>query len=70
MTFMRCAADTLREPILYLSLYFKTHRKEYYDLLQRVREEGDWEAWVVLAGSYARELIHSLPGTASSRLFV
>lgn len=70
MTFMLCAADTLREPILYLSLYFKTHRKEYDDLLQRVREEGAWEAWVVLAGSYARELIHSLPGTASSRLFV
>jgi len=36
----------LREPILYLSLFFKTHRGQYYELLQRVREEGDWEAWL------------------------
>jgi len=32
--------------LLYLSLYFKTHRDVYYDLLQRVRLEGDWEAWI------------------------
>jgi len=36
----------LREPLLYLSLYFKAHRSDYYDLLQRVRLEGDWEAWL------------------------
>jgi Fic family protein len=36
----------LREPILYLSLYLKTHRQTYYDLLQRVRDQGDWEAWL------------------------
>ncbi len=36
----------LREPILYLSLYFKTHRAAYYDLLNRVRLKGDWEAWL------------------------
>ncbi|QDU65284.1 Fic family protein [Engelhardtia mirabilis] len=36
----------LREPMLYLSLYLKTHRDEYYDLLQTVRTEGDWEAWL------------------------
>ncbi len=34
------------EPILYLSLYFKTHRPVYYDLLDRVRQKGDWEAWL------------------------
>ncbi len=43
---MLIAEGSLKEPILYLSLYFKTHRKEYYDLLQRVRERGDWEAWL------------------------
>ena len=32
--------------MLYLSLYFKSNREEYYDLLQRVRTEGDWEAWL------------------------
>ena len=36
----------LAQPLLYLSLYLKQHRAEYYDLLDRVRRSGDWEAWV------------------------
>ena len=36
----------LAQPLLYLSLYLKQHRAEYYDLLDRVRRTGDWEAWV------------------------
>ena len=36
----------LSQPLLYLSLYFKQHRAEYYRLLDLVRTEGDWEAWV------------------------
>jgi Fic family protein len=36
----------LREPILYLSLYFKQHRAAYYDLLDGVRTRGDWEKWL------------------------
>jgi Fic family protein len=37
----------LRKPLLYyLSLYLKTHRREYYRLLQEVREHGNWEAWL------------------------
>ena len=36
----------LSEPLLYLSLYLKEHRAVYYDLLDRVRQKGDWEAWV------------------------
>jgi Fic family protein len=36
----------LTRPLLYLSLYFKQHRAEYYRLLDRVRLEGEWEAWV------------------------
>ncbi len=39
-------AGVLREPLLYLSLYFKQHRSVYYDLLDRVRRTGDWEAWL------------------------
>jgi len=31
---------------LYLSLYFKANRDSYYELLQRVRTDGDWEAWL------------------------
>jgi Fic family protein len=36
----------LRQPLLYLSLYLKQHRDEYYRLLDLVRQEGDWEAWI------------------------
>lgn len=36
----------LSRPLLYLSLYFKQHRDAYYDHLQRVRTEGDWEGWL------------------------
>ncbi len=46
VTFLLCIEGALSEPLLYLSLYFKAHRETYYDLLQRVRVEGDWEAWV------------------------
>ena len=38
-------AGLLSQPLLYLSLYFKKHREEYYRLLDAVRFEGDWEAW-------------------------
>lgn len=40
------ASGALIQPLLYLSLYFKQHRRVYYDLLDRVRRDGDWEAWV------------------------
>ena len=36
----------LKRPLLYLSLFFKQHRDEYYRLLDLVRLEGDWEAWL------------------------
>ena len=46
ITLLLCARGALREPLLYLSLYFKAHRSVYYDLLQRVRTGGEWEAWL------------------------
>jgi Fic family protein len=46
IVFLLCAAGVLREPILYLSLYFKTHRRRYYESLDRVRTAGDWEGWL------------------------
>ena len=39
-------AGMLREPLLYLSLYFKQHRSTYYELLNQVRHTGDWEKWL------------------------
>lgn len=46
ITLLLCEQKVLKEPILYLSLYFKTHRQYYYELLNRVRITGDWEAWL------------------------
>jgi Fic family protein len=36
----------LTEPLLYLSLFFKRHRGEYYDRLDAIRIHGDWESWI------------------------
>jgi Fic family protein len=46
ITLLLCARGALREPLLYLSLYFKTHRGRYYELLQIVRTDGVWEEWL------------------------
>jgi len=46
ITFLLCRAGLLRQPLLYLSLYFKKNRDEYYRLLEEVRRHGDWEAWL------------------------
>ena len=46
ITLMLCDAGALREPILYLSLFFKSRRDDYYRLLQEVRLAGGWEAWM------------------------
>ena len=46
ITLLMCDQKMLREPMLYLSLYFKTHRHYYYELLNNVRRTGDWEAWL------------------------
>ena len=46
ITFLLCHAGMLRDPLLYLSLYFKRNRSTYYALLDQVRRDGDWEAWI------------------------
>jgi Fic family protein len=46
VTLFLCVHGVLRKPLLYLSLYLKTHRADYYRLLQEVREQGAWEAWL------------------------
>jgi Fic family protein len=33
-------------PVLYLSAFFEKHRRVYYDLLLKVSQEGDWNAWI------------------------
>ncbi|MBU1168095.1 MAG: Fic family protein [Proteobacteria bacterium] len=46
ITLLLCEQKVLRQPMLYLSLYFKTHRQYYYELLNNVRLTGDWEVWL------------------------
>jgi Fic family protein len=46
VTLLLCAEKALSEPVLYLSLYLKTHRERYYELLTKVRREGAWEEWL------------------------
>jgi Fic family protein len=46
ITLLLCQEGALQQPLLYLSYYLKKHRETYYDLLTRVRRDGDWEAWL------------------------
>lgn len=65
----------LSEPLLYLSLFFKRHRDEYYTRLAAIRTDGDWEGWtayflegVAVISGEATDLIRSLFGiTAEDR---
>lgn len=46
ITFLLCSEGALSQPLLYLSLYLKSHRDAYYDLLQQVRLDGNWARWL------------------------
>ncbi len=54
----------LKEPLLYLSLYFKQRRREYYDLLSSVREQGAWEKWLRFFADGVRETAEGAVATA------
>jgi Fic family protein len=64
-------AGVLRHPMLYLSLYLKQHRSDYYRLLDVVRHEGDWEQWLDFFLEGVAETAESAVGTANRliRLF-
>lgn len=46
ITFWLMMRDELQQPLLYLSLFFKNNRMDYYHHLNAVREKGDWEGWL------------------------
>lgn len=69
ITFLLCAEGALKQPLLYLSLYLKENREEYYESLQRIRNDGDWEGWLkfylrgvesvaIQATSTAQNIVH------------
>ena len=66
ITLMLCDAGLLREPLLYLSLYFKRNRSIYYHLLNDIRHTGDWEAWLRFFLEGVREVAEGAVTTARS----
>lgn len=66
ITFILCAERAITEPLLYLSLYFKQHRKEYYEALQRVRTDGNWEGWLEFFLTGVETVAHEAETTARS----
>jgi len=64
ITLLLCHDKILRHPLLYLSLYFKQHRDQYFQLLTKVRTEGDWEAWLKFFVIGVREMAEGAVATA------
>lgn len=46
ITLLMCAEGILPQPLLYLSAYFERHKGNYYELLLRVSQKGDWQSWI------------------------
>jgi len=71
ITFMLCAEEVLREPVLYLSLFFKKHRRLYYDRLNETREGEGWTGWLDFFLQGVRDTAKQAARTACSidRLF-
>ncbi|MBM4336329.1 MAG: Fic family protein [Deltaproteobacteria bacterium] len=65
ITFLLCQAGVLSEPLLYLSLYLKQNRARYYELLDRVRREGDWEEWLAFFLAGVRQTAEGAASTAA-----
>lgn len=68
ITFMLCAEGILKRPLLYLSLFLKQRREEYYRRLMDVREKGDWEGWTEFFLLGVRDV--SLQATALARMIL
>jgi Fic family protein len=66
ITFMLCAEQVLREPVLYLSLFLKTHRRLYYDRLNGTRREEGWAAWLDFFLQGVRDTANQAARTANS----
>ena len=64
ITFLLCEREILKRPLLYLSYYFKQNRSEYYELLQNVRDRGDWERWLKFFLRGVASVANEASGTA------
>ena len=66
ITLILCTEGLLKQPLLYLSLYLKKHREDYYNFLQSVRETGDWEEWIKFFLTGVIETANQATDTAKS----
>ncbi len=64
ITFLLCQRKVLQRPLLYLSLYLKRHRSQYYDRLMAIRVDGDWEGWLKFFLRGVAEVSQSATDTA------
>lgn len=70
VTLILVEAGVLREPILYLSLFLKSRRDDYYRLLQEVRQAGAWEAWMEFFLTGVAETAEQAAETARDLIFM
>jgi Fic family protein len=70
IAFLLCEKEVLLKPVLYLSYYFKRFRQQYYELLQRVRDHGDWEAWLAFFLRGVAEVSQQATNTARQILLL
>jgi len=68
VTFLLVEAGALRRPMLYLSVYLKQNRSDYYDVLQCVRTDGNWEGWLRFFLRGVAEMATSATDTACAIL--
>ncbi len=71
ITLILCAEGAISQPLLYLSLFFKQHRQEYYDRLDAVRLKADWLGWLRFFLEGVEQTAQQAAGTAGHilRLF-
>ncbi|MGC8592525.1 Fic family protein [Acidithiobacillus sp.] len=68
ITFLLTEKGLLSKPVLYLSHYFKRRRAEYYERLQAVRDQGDWEGWLAFFLDGVCEVSQEATATAAAIL--
>jgi Fic family protein len=68
VTFLLTERGILSKPLLYLSIYFRKHRSEYYSRLQATRDGGDWEGWLLYFVTGVRDVASEATETVQSIL--
>lgn len=68
ITFMLTEWGILSKPLLYLSAFFRHHQDEYYERLQAVRDNGDWEGWLMFFLDGVREVATTATSAVQSIL--